>query len=136
MISKPRPVFPQTTLRWQFVEWSPQVETQIVSHFDIGIMPLVDNPFQQGKCGCKLLQYMAAGLPVIASPIGVNVQIVGQGTRSFTASTPAKWRTALATLIQEPSLRNCMGRAGREFVEAEYSVQRWFPDLLSVIERV
>ncbi len=136
VISKPRPVFPQTTLRWQFVEWSPQVETQIVSHFDIGIMPLVDNPFQRGKCGCKLLQYMAAFLPVVASPVGINPEITGNGTRGFAATTEAEWRAALATLIQDAARRQRMGLAGREFVELHYSLQRWFPELLSVIERV
>jgi glycosyltransferase involved in cell wall biosynthesis len=135
IVSRPRPAPPLHGLRWSYVEWSPLVETQIATHFDIGIMPLLDEPFQRGKCGCKLLQYMAAGLPAVASPVGINQDLVGGGERGFAASTPAEWRRALTALVGDASLRNRLGRAGRRFVAEHYSVERWFPELLSVIER-
>jgi glycosyltransferase involved in cell wall biosynthesis len=136
VVTKPRPKLPQHGLRWSYVEWSPLTETQIASHFDIGIMPLIDEPYQRGKCGCKLLQYMAAGLPAVASPVGVNAEIVGGGERALAASLSAEWRRALAALIDDASLRHTLGRAGQRFVTEHYSVARWFPELLSIIEQV
>lgn len=136
IVSKPRPDPPRHGLRWSYVEWSPAVETRIAEHFDVGIMPLVDEPFQRGKCGCKLLQYMAAGLPAVASPIGVNRDILGEGTRGLAAVGPAEWRGALATLLGNAGLRARLGAAGRRFVAEHYSVDRWFPELLEVIEEV
>jgi hypothetical protein len=104
--------------------------------FDIGIMPLVDEPFQRGKCGCKILQYMSASLPVVASPVGINAELVGHGYRGFLASRKEEWREALTALIAAPELRREMGQAGRAFVEQHYSVRAWFPRLLSIIENV
>ena len=136
IVSKPRPEPPRHGLRWSYVEWSPLVETRIADHFDIGIMPLLDEPFQRGKCGCKLLQYMAAGLPAVASPVGINEDLVGGGDRGFAASDPAEWKRALVALMGDADLRRRLGRAGRAFVTEHYSVDRWFPELLSVIEQV
>jgi hypothetical protein len=136
VMSSPLPVLPDSPLRWRFVPWSPLAEAQIARHLDIGIMPLVDEPYQRGKCGCKLLQYMAAGLPTVASPVGVNVELLGDGARGFAASTPQEWGAALEGLMADAARREAMGRAGRSFVSAHYSVQRWFPDLLAIIEQV
>ena len=136
VVSQPRPDLPSSSLRWEFVEWSPLVETRIAALFDIGIMPLVDEPFQRGKCGCKILQYMSASLPVVASPVGINSQLIADGTRGLLAFGKEGWREALATLIAAPALRLSMGQAGRAFVEQNYSVSRWFPQLLSIIEHV
>lgn len=134
VVSKPRPAMPDGPLRWRFVEWSPEVETRIAEHFDVGIMPLEDNAFQRGKCGCKLLQYMAAGLPAIASPVGVNARILAGG-HGFPAADPAAWCAALQRL-RDPALRHAHGAAGRRFVEREYSVKTWFPRLLDIVENV
>jgi glycosyltransferase involved in cell wall biosynthesis len=71
----------------------------------------------------------------VASPVGINQDLVGGGERGFAASTPAEWRRALTALVGDASLRNRLGRAGRRFVAEHYSVERWFPELLSVIER-
>jgi hypothetical protein len=135
VVSRPRPNLPDSSLRWQFIAWSPLVETQIARLFDIGIMPLVDEPFQRGKCGCKILQYMSASLPVVASPVGINVELLG-ACRGLLATGKEEWRDALATLIAAPELRGEMGRAGRVFVEQCYSIRTWFPRLLSIIEKV
>ncbi len=136
VMSAPPPVLPASPLRWRFVPWSPLAETQIARHIDIGIMPLVDEPYQRGKCGCKLLQYMAAGLPTVASPVGVNAELLGDGARGLAAATPYEWGAALEALIGDAARREAMGQAGRAFVTAHYSVQRWFPELLAIIERV
>jgi glycosyltransferase involved in cell wall biosynthesis len=125
-----------SSLRWEFVEWSPLLETRIAALFDIGIMPLVDEPFQRGKCGCKVLQYMSASLPVVASPVGINCELIANGTRGLVASGKEGWREALAMLIAAPALRLSMGQAGRAFVEQNYSVRRWFPQMLAIVEHV
>ncbi len=133
VVTKPRPPMPTCGLRWTYREWTPKVETHIAELFDIGIMPLADTPFQQGKCGCKLLQYMAAGLPVVASPVGVNAALIDGGRGGFLARTEDEWRSALSRLAADPSLRRRLGADGRAFVERDYSVQRWFPVLLDVL---
>jgi glycosyltransferase involved in cell wall biosynthesis len=99
-------------------------------------MPLVDDPFQRGKCGFKLLQCMAAGLPTIGSPVGVNAEIVHEGRTGYLASTPEEWHEALRALTRSPELRASMGRAGRERCESDYSVRRWFPELRTTLGRV
>lgn len=136
VMTAPKPSLPPGDLRWRFEQWTPHAETQIASHFDIGVMPLVDNPYQRGKCGCKLLQYMAAGLPAVASPVGINASLLGDGARGFAASTRDEWKDSLATLIRDVGLRCAMGSSGRAFVRDHYSVQRWCPTLLKLIEQV
>jgi glycosyltransferase involved in cell wall biosynthesis len=136
IVSRPRRDLPLSSLRWKFVEWSPLVETEIARLFDIGIMPLVDEPFQRGKCGCKILQYMSASLPVVASPVGINPELIGHGSRGMVASGKEEWGEAIAKLIASHRLRCEMGQAGRAFVEQYYSVRTWFPRLLSIIESV
>ena len=89
---------------------------------DIGVMPLFDRPEERGKCGYKLIQYMAAGLPVIASPVGVNAQIVAHGTVGFLARTKSEWVHALSVLLGSESLRSSMGNAGRQLVERDFTI--------------
>ena len=100
--------------------WAEATESEDIARLDIGIMPLVDAPFERGKCGYKLIQYMACGLPVVASPVGVNRQIVEHGVNGFLADTPEAWATALRTLCHDPALRARMGAAGRRKVEQQY----------------
>lgn len=106
-----------------FLPWSEADEVALVQRMGIGIMPLPDTPWARGKCGYKLIQYMACGLPVVASPVGVNSEIVEHGVNGFLAGTPAEWRAALTALLRDEALRRRMGAAGRRKVEAEYSVQ-------------
>src|SRR5262249_36719724 len=103
--------------------------------FDVGIMPLVDDPYQRGKCGCKLLQYMAAGLPTIASPVGVNQQLL-DGGRGLRATSEDEWHAALAELASDAGLRRSLGEAGRAFVERNYSLRAWSPVLEEILARV
>jgi glycosyltransferase involved in cell wall biosynthesis len=103
------------------LEWSEQTEAEMVSGFDIGIMPLRDSPWERGKCGYKLIQYMGCGLPVVGSPVGVNTDIIDDGHNGFLAGTPDAWKTALDKLIRNTELRSDMGRAGRRLVEERYN---------------
>ncbi len=103
--------------------WTEATEVTAIQHFDIGIMPLPDAPFERGKCGYKLIQYMACGKPVIASPVGANCKIVDDGVDGFLAATHTDWITALTQLIDDPSLRRQMGAAGRRKIEGAYSLQ-------------
>jgi glycosyltransferase involved in cell wall biosynthesis len=135
VVSRPRPALPASLGAWQFVAWSPAVETRIADLFDVGIMPLLDDPYQRGKCGCKLLQYMAAGLPTVASPVGINAQLLDEG-RGLLATGEDQWRAALASLIEDAGRRRSLGEKGRAFVEGEYSLRRWFPVLEEILARV
>jgi glycosyltransferase involved in cell wall biosynthesis len=85
-------------------------------------MPLPDESFERGKCGYKLIQYMACGLPVVASPVGVNAAIVEEGRNGFLASSQEEWVRAISLLQRDPALRTAMGEAGRKKVEREYSL--------------
>ena len=116
--------------------WSEETEVARIQEMDIGIMPLTDTPWARGKCGYKLIQYMACGLPVVASPVGVNAEIVEHGVNGFLANTPAEWLEALVTLLRDPDLRHRMGAAGRRKVEAEYSLQIWGPRVARMLKDV
>lgn len=105
--------------------WSEDTEVARIQEMDLGLMPLDDTPWSRGKCGYKLIQYMGCGLPVIASPVGVNREIVEHGVNGFLADTEAEWHAALAALLADRDLRARMGAAGRKRVEEHYSLQVW-----------
>jgi len=109
--------------------WSEKGEVASIQSLDVGIMPLQDGPFERGKCGYKLIQYMACGLPVVASPVGVNETIVEHGVNGFLATTLEEWEHALRTLATDPALRRRMGEAGRAKVEREFCLQIAAPRL-------
>lgn len=120
----------------ELVEWSETTEIAEVQAMDIGIMPLLDQPFQRGKSGYKLVQYMACGLPVVASPVGVNAQMVTPGENGFLASSPEEWRSALVALLDDPALRDRMGQAGRLLADRSYSLASQAPRMVSLFESV
>jgi len=115
------------------MEWSEVGEVGMIQSFDVGIMPLPDSPWERGKCGYKLIQYMACGKPVVASPVGVNQKIVGHGINGFLAGDEEEWVGYLLRLIEDPLLRTEMGKKGRARVEAEFSLELASPRLLSLI---
>ncbi|MDI9432602.1 MAG: glycosyltransferase family 4 protein [Planctomycetota bacterium] len=97
--------------------WSTETEAADLMTSDIGLAPLPDNRFTRGKCGFKILQYQAAGLPVVASPVGVNGDFVQNGKTGFLARNHSEWVETLAMLIGNPEMRGAFGRSGRSEVE-------------------
>ena len=116
--------------------WSEETEVAELQQLDVGIMPLPDEPFERGKCGYKLVQYMGCGLPVVASPVGVNAQIVIPSVNGYLAATEGEWVQALTALCGDAALRFRLGQAGREKVVADYSLQTAAPRLLSLLQSV
>jgi glycosyltransferase involved in cell wall biosynthesis len=113
--------------------WSEENEVAMINRMDIGIMPLRDGPWERGKCGYKIIQYMACGLPVVASAVGTNSDIVRHGENGFLADDPSTWEGHLGQLITDWSLRSRMGRTGRASVENEYSLRAQAPRLAEVL---
>lgn len=114
------------------VDWREETEVAEVKRMDIGIMPLPDEAWARGKSGYKLIQYMACGLPVVASPVGVNTEIVEEGETGFLARTPEEWRHALVTLLDNAALRRRMGESGRRRAEAHYSLKQCAPRMVEL----
>jgi glycosyltransferase involved in cell wall biosynthesis len=116
--------------------WSEATEVQELQTFDVGIMPLPDTPWERGKCGLKLIQYMACSRPVVGSPVGVNSQIITEGANGFLPRTQEEWVQALQKLQHDRLLRQRMGMAGRQLVENQYSLQVTAPTLAQVLREV
>ena len=116
--------------------WNEDDEVNEINNFDVGIMPLPDSPWERGKCGFKLIQYMACGLPVIASPIGVNSTIVEHGVNGFLVETDEEWESSFRALCADANLRHRMGQAGRIKIEQHYSLEVTAPLLASVVKSV
>jgi len=115
------------------IPWSEETETEDLRSFNVGIMPLPNTAWERGKCGFKLIQYMACGLPVVASPVGVNKEIVDHGVNGFLADGAKQWIEYLKVLKENPKLCRKMGKAGRKKVEEEYSFQVAAPKLLNLL---
>ncbi len=120
----------------QCLRWSEETEATLLREADIGIMPLRDTPWERGKCGYKLVQYMACGLPVVATGLPANRAIVVEGVQGFMADNDQEWIRALTTLALDPTLRARMGQAGRERVELHYSLQAAAPRLHRWLDEV
>lgn len=115
------------------VAWSEEEEVAQIASLDVGIMPLPDAPWERGKCGYKLIQYMACGLPVVASPVGVNRDIVRQGENGFLAETADEWAEALSALARDQGLRQRMGEQGRRQVAERYTLDVQAPRLRELL---
>ena len=118
----------------KMVPWNEESEVEELYRFDVGIMPLSDTPWERGKCGFKLIQYMACGLPVVASPVGINKEIVEHGVNGFLASSTEEWVKYLGILKGDPELCRTMGVAGRGIVEGKYSLEMVAPKLVSILK--
>jgi len=117
----------------EFRPWRLETELSELSQIGIGIAPLLNTPWEQGKCGVKLLQYMACSIPVVASPVGVNSKIILHGVNGLLATHLEDWEPALQSLITDPKLRQRLGTAGRETVEKRFRVQGAAEDVYSVL---
>lgn len=118
----------------EYFDWCEETEVASIQCCQIGVMPLLDSPWERGKCGYKLIQYMACGLPVVASPVGVNSVIVQENKNGFLANTEVEWFEILEKLLRDQPLRQQMGLAGRQRVEAEYCIQKTAPRLAHLLK--
>jgi glycosyltransferase involved in cell wall biosynthesis len=119
-----------------FRPWSLDTETAELAEGDIGIAFMPDDSWSLGKCGLKVLQYMAAGLPVVANPVGVHREMIVHGETGFLAATPREWAEAVDRLAAQPELRAKLGAAGRQLVEKRYSTSVWAPQFARAVARL
>ena len=103
--------------------WSLDTEVQSLQSFDIGIMPMPDNPWTKGKCAFKIIQYMAVGIPCVASGVGMNIEVIQDGVNGFLAQSEEEWFSKLSMLIEDSKLRNRLGAQGHRTVEQRYSLK-------------
>mgnify|MGYP003576917045 CR=1 FL=1 len=115
-----------------FIKWREVTEIEDLLQMDIGIMPLVADAWSEGKCGFKLIQYLSLGIPCVASPIGVNKQIVEEGRNGFLCHSEENWYLALKQLLTNYHLRKEMGLAGHEKMHKEFSIQSNAANFLSL----
>ena len=120
----------------EHLPWAQATEVQHLQDCVIGVMPLADGAWERGKCGYKLKQYMACGLPIVASPVGVNRSIVRQYRNGFLASDATDWCNYLGRLLANPGLRQEMGLKGREIIEQHYCLQVTAPRLVRILQEV
>lgn len=115
--------------------WSEATEVDLINTFDVGVMPLFDDEWAKGKCGFKLIQYMACGVPVVGSSVGANMDIISADC-GFLATTSEDWLKAMRILRDDPTLRVRMGAYGRRIVEQGYSLQVALPVMAATIKSV
>lgn len=119
--------------RVRYIRWNPNVEVAALQRFSVGLMPLSDTPWSRGKCSFKMLTYMAVGIPVIVSPVGMNVEVLGHGNCGFAAVTKDDWVDAICLLIKNQSLASIMGKTGRSITESIYAKKCIGPKLAQVL---
>ncbi len=118
----------------EFVPWSPAVEVDAVRTADIGLMPLPNEEWTNGKCGYKVLQYMACGLPSISAPYGVISDMIDAGTCGLAAQDTDEWKDSLERLIDDRELRKLVGETARHRTESIYAVKTVYPRWRDVLE--
>lgn len=119
-----------------FKPWEYDNEEEDIRSLDLGIMPLPDDEWAKGKCGLKVLQYMACGVPVVASPVGANREIIRDGENGFLAATEKDWLQKLSLLARDEELRRKLGQKGRETVENHYSLNKWGPKVVNLYKNL
>lgn len=112
-------------MAFQTVEWTEAAQVANCAAFDIGIMPLPDNPWTRGKCGFKLIQYLSLGIPAVASPVGVNTDIILHEETGLLADSEEDWTVCLSELIEDREKRLLLGNKGHHHVMKHYSLQAW-----------
>ena len=119
---------------WTFVPWNEATEIKDLLSMDIGIMPLEPDAWSEGKCGFKLIQYLACGIPAVADPIGVNKEIIEHNRNGFLCYSAADWESSLTALLLDHELRARFGKRGREHIVTRYSIQSQKQKFLSLFE--
>jgi glycosyltransferase involved in cell wall biosynthesis len=130
--SKIRDLFKGINVEW--VDWNNETEISEIQGCHIGIMPLTDDDWARGKSGFKLIQYMACKLPVVASPVGANKEIVSDGVTGYLATSTGEWKEALNKLINNPVHAKKLGEEGYKKFVNEYSLESVFPRYLEIIK--
>lgn len=120
---------------FEAIRWTEASEAQILGDLDIGIMPLPDAPWERGKCGYKIIQYMACRVPVVASAVGANCDIVRNGVTGYLVQSDAEWQMRLEDLIQNAQKREQMGDEGRALVEREYCLDAMGPRVVALLTK-
>jgi glycosyltransferase involved in cell wall biosynthesis len=118
------------------IAWSAGTEAAALAAAHIGVMPLTDDEWARGKCAFKLLQYMAAALPCVASPIGANTEAVIDGLTGFHARSVEQWEDCLERLIESPPLRAQLGAAGRARVEERFGMRDYATHYAALLTRL
>ncbi|MBI2930704.1 MAG: glycosyltransferase [Planctomycetes bacterium] len=118
----------------EFIKWDFATEPTHVRTFDIAVAPLADDPWARGKMPFKILYYLAAGVPVVASRLGAVESVIRDGENGLVARTIDEWRAAIDRLASDAALRERLGRAGRRTVEAEFSLQIAYAKLKGILE--
>lgn len=117
------------------LDWSHEVETKVIGRCHAGIMPLTDDAMARGKSAFKIIQYLVAGLPVIASPVGENAHVITPGAAGFLPESPAQWCEAVATLAKNSAQYSDMCNNARE-AGKQYSLDHWAPTLLKFLYKL
>jgi glycosyltransferase involved in cell wall biosynthesis len=107
----------------KYIPWSENIEADAIKLMDVGVMPLRDDDWTRGKCSYKMLQYMACGIPVIVSPVGMNKEVLEKGTVGKSAQSHFEWYEAFSFYHENESIAKSHGRAGRNVIEQYYSAQ-------------
>ena len=116
--------------------WVLDREVELFNTCDVGVYPLADDEWSQGKCGFKAIEFMACGVPVVAAAVGVNREIIEDGVNGFLASTEAEWVEKIGRLLVDGDLRRRLARAGRRTIEERYSLDVNAPKLAATLREV
>ncbi len=119
-----------------FVQWRRENEVEALQTMSVGIMPLTDTPWARGKCSFKMLQYMAVGLPVIVSPVGMNNEVLSKGDIGFAVNSDDDWYNAFDSLYNNSKLQNKLGGKGRLVVEEDFSAEQVSKTLFSILTNI
>lgn len=119
--------------RLRYLPWREVTEICDLLQVNIGVMPLDADAWSEGKCGFKIIQYLSLGISAVASPVGVNKQIINHGVSGYLCHGEQEWFDALAILLQDANLRRQLGAAGRRKIQAEYSIQAHTATFLSLL---
>jgi glycosyltransferase involved in cell wall biosynthesis len=130
-VGGPGPAIPGVDVRSE--PWSEERERRFLTEVDIGLMPLEDTAWARGKCSYKALQYMAAGIPVVADDVGISAAVIGHETAGLIPRSEPDWTEAVAALARDAGLRSRLGAAGRTRIAEDFSVERWAPELAAIL---
>jgi glycosyltransferase involved in cell wall biosynthesis len=122
--------------RVDYVRWSPEIEVSALQDLRLGLMPIEDNDWSRGKCSYKMLTYMACGLPVVVSPIGMNAELLAMDEIGFGAATQGDWAEQISALLTNPDLGQKMGEKGRRLVVAHFSLAHLSLRMAKIIRSV